>query len=107
MTNEQIRIKIAESLGWKKVKDFKWNENGKIRLPKHWVSSSDLPNYPEDLNACAEFEKALEGFKYGDYLIDLGCFFNDSGFGGHREQYSAAAPQRCEAYLRTIGKWEA
>ncbi len=64
MTNDQIRIAIAELRGWKYIDNVygepsrpdmqyragMWHlfENGDIK------ESGDLPNYPEDLNACRE-----------------------------------------------------
>jgi len=55
LTNEEIRIKLAESLAWRKTPFGDSMENH----PRTWRTLSDLPNYPESLDACAEFRKTL------------------------------------------------
>jgi hypothetical protein len=63
--------------------------------------TAPLPDYLNDLNACHEMEKALGPFGtklWHDYTMLLGGIMAG-------EQVHAAAAQRCEAFLRTIGKW--
>lgn len=117
MTDEEIRIKVAESLGAKwhsvlttpKIERLvlafrQWTDLGANRwdLPDGRVLSHDVPNYPEDLNACAEFEAALTDEERRSYFFHL--------FGTQRledgdlwKAVSATARQRCQAYLKTKG----
>ena len=62
LTDEEIRIKVAEAMGWHEEKEpvgsanasAWWHNND--RYPSYLMP---VPNYPEDLNACAEFEAKL------------------------------------------------
>lgn len=109
MTEEQINIVIAESLGWKR-------DNRGLG----WLSPSgeyaDPQNYTASLDACAEFEAKLDNCCADDrslYLdhLALACGWPEAKshaeavFESHYRSVRSKAPQRCEAYLRTIGKW--
>jgi hypothetical protein len=57
MNKDAMRIAVAKLCGWTQSPiNTRW-QNGK-REVLTWYS---LPNYPEDLNACAEMEKTLAG----------------------------------------------
>jgi hypothetical protein len=57
-----------------------------------------VPNYPFDLNACAEFEKTLTDQEHNRCRAHIYLMtFNP------RECFSATARQRCIAYLKTKG----
>jgi len=68
-------------------------------------------DFYNDLNACAEFERALLGGnakqnihstnRYTNELCKLLQCLDTALF----QFATATAPQRCEAYLKTIGKW--
>ena len=90
MTSEQINELIAEACGQIVEKD-----GVLCRLV-------DIPNYHGDLNACAEMEKVLTDDQHELYRIELFEICGDNS----RKIVSATAPQRCEAFLRTIGKWQ-
>ena len=90
MTDDQINIAIAESLGWKLLANNRWTKPCGIY--------ADLPNYTSDLNACHEFEKSLNTDDAHMYYWRLK---QEIGW----EYASATASQRCENYLKTIGKW--
>lgn len=63
------------------------------------------PNYHGDLNSCAEFEKTLSDEDYsGKYIHHLDDIMRRDG--NITRCVSATAPQRCEAFLRTLGLWE-
>lgn len=118
MTKTQSRIKIAEKLGWVWHGDLSWDKS----LP-YWKRDNyayhELPNYPEDLNACANMENWLKE-KYScrsvnnhwrSYHIQLWKVVNpDIYFQWDSERWVdciyATAPQRCEAFLKTLGLWE-
>lgn len=125
MTDEQINIAIAESLGW----HSKSGANGGVK----WVDKdgigrnggglygygyndelklSHLPDYTSDLNVCHEFEKTLDDKQLARYAQQIiGSARREMNIPDHESHYpvpfiiSATARQRCEAYLRTIGKW--
>lgn len=105
MTDEEIRIKVAESLGWTvnpEVRDL--GTHPQMERGHHF-----LPNYPLDLNACAEFEKLLtyeEADEYDDHLGDICKRDNDLTDNPTPWRFAvttATARQRCLAYLKTKG----
>jgi EAL domain-containing protein (putative c-di-GMP-specific phosphodiesterase class I) len=63
----------------------------------------DLPNYLNDLNAMHEAEKVLLLRQQADYHWLLEEVTDSKEF----LQVHATAAQRAEAFLRTLGKWEA
>lgn len=72
------------------------------------IAISKAVNYPaeyhEDLNACREFEKTLNHGQQWDYMQHLRSSNFCAGDMGWI-QCHATAPQRCEAFLRTVGRW--
>lgn len=134
MTNEQINIAIAESLGIEPtlVEWWAWKDDGdggricmsspiKDHVEK-WLADNPVyakgfiakpfyryPNYTADLNACHEFEKTLDDDLDLDYSENLesvtGSRWGANNSYDMSKYRSATACQRCEAYLRTIGKW--
>lgn len=81
MTDEELRIKVAELLG--------------VMPPSvACYGMSEVPNYPADLNACHEMEKALLGDNWHDYAALLK---STAQFRWH-----ATARQRCEAFVATM-----
>lgn len=110
MTTDKIRIAVAECLGGKKVEVFEWTDALPSRhIEKRWIDINDLPNYLASLDACAEFEKTLQGEVFEQYYVALFNVLNwDNKFWGKQrdlEMIRATALQRCEAYLRVKGKW--
>ena len=104
MTDEQINIAIAESLGWESCG---MASTGKLMGYKteEW---EQLPNYTADLNACVEFVKTLSDDQRREYILRL-CLGDDWRSGEinvHSCIYAESAPprDRCETYLRTIRK---
>lgn len=110
MTNEQIRIAVAEECGWKRATHAKgWN------TPNGTYIGESLPNYPESLDACAEFEKGLTATELVEYNSNLKLIINRDrvkrGLGTHPLaaydfEWHATPLQRCEAFLRLKGKWK-
>ena len=97
MTNEQINIAIAESLGWTEISDWKAAGINGLHPSGQWTEV--IPNYTADLNACHEAVNTLSGGKYVNWVFEL------EKICGMPVGYNASARQRCEAYLKTIGKW--
>ncbi len=99
MTPEQQRVAIAEACGWKTG----------YRDPEAW---HPLPDYLNNLNAMHNAEKDV--FQSSDlwqkFVFEL---ILTSGGNGMSELdrlcclVQSTAAQRAEAFLRTIGKWEA
>ena len=120
MTPTEINIAIAEAVGFQFYTDGtetvlvapgadEWMKSGK--WAKIWKRGDGrpaapitclgaIPNYAADLNACAEFEKTLTDEDKITYLR----FLNKGDF-SYRRLAFATAIQRCEAFLRTIGKY--
>lgn len=103
MTDQEIKKEIAEFLGFTDlhISPGSGQLYGREK-PNHRVRTT-LPNYPEDLNACHDFEKLILKNEpvmgrntYGYVLKDV----------AGKHYYHATARQRCEALLRTIGKWK-
>ena len=112
MSPESQQIAIAEALGFS-VTRVERDADGKIKLV--WAETPDtwrgkdvrpwLPDFLNDLNACHEFEKKLIGL--GPPALDTYELFLLAicTRAGHRI-FRATAAQRCEAFLKTINKWE-
>lgn len=121
MTDNEIRIKIAEALGY--TPPFKTEE---CRTENHategWVTvltdANDryVPDYLNDLNACAKFENVLGTIgakEYGKRLQEV-TGWHCVGIVPDYERdlvylsrvARATARQRCEAFLRTMNLWE-
>lgn len=111
MTNEEINIAIAESLGLIRHPNSDWKRHGvQIWFEKDGETRCKLPNYAADLNACHEFEKALDEM-LAVHIRGVGVctkaeIYYDMLGGLCDQPVRATARQRCEAYLRTIGKWK-
>lgn len=115
MTEQEQRIAIAESQGWEVLKDT----TGRYKLGrKKGINGGDwtyLPDYPNDLNACHEFEESLLPFDYSMYELELGRVVvrhsTDadwaSGLASPNAHMShAKAKYRCEAFLRFKKLWK-
>lgn len=114
LTDEEIRIKVAESLP---VKEAHWwcprcgeVHANQVTFTEHhgidscmervtWVES---PNYPESLDACAEFEKDAPR-EYWRKLSASVEPVDSSPIGLAIAVAKATARQRCLAYLRMKG----
>ena len=111
MSPEKQRIAIATACGWKcaghpdqlaATGDFQFayqfviNPNGEI------VTHYSIPDYLTDLNAMHEAEKVLTGGMRSKYDAELTLICSrDYNF-----IWESTAPQRAEAFLRTLGLWE-
>lgn len=62
LTDEQIRVKVAELCGWKSITKSVLYEGEFIGSPPEMtpITRSRIPNYPEDLNAMAEARKYVK-----------------------------------------------
>lgn len=106
MTDNEIRVAIAEACGYKYPCPSCFNNGYKDRWRNKGdtgcLAENDLPDFPNDLNAIHEVcEATLTGdqkqeFAWALYKIltpgQLICL--------------ATARQQAEAFLRTVGKWK-
>lgn len=97
-TDEEIRIKVAEACG-----TMRWS----YALPTKCIGAS-VPNYPEDLNACAEFEAKLTDEEQAEYWKSLVTLCNEAArkqnnfrLVGIFYQITAKPKMRCLAFLKT------
>jgi hypothetical protein len=131
MTNDEINIAIAESVGWHPHPDNDKREqkcwtyggtgyglpNGKPKrsaaMPPIeegiWPGSGPLPNYCKDLNAMREAELTLwrdpcDVETYEENLLKE--VLNAVGYQGADTWFMASAGIRAIAFLKTIGKWK-
>lgn len=103
-------------LGWKWQKGTEPTYGGTNNIPRGWINPKTnrcqltTPDYAHDLNACHEMEKALKGAAIHSYFDRLVGEIAGSCSNPRHDDYpkviSATAAQRCEAFLRTIGKWK-
>lgn len=103
MTQEEQRISIAKACGW----EFRPASDG---IPEwHRPDGSCclnglVPDYPQSLDAMHEAEKTLSGeHQIREYIKTLAFVRGGETYAG---AYLATAPQRAEAFLKTIGKWK-
>lgn len=101
MTDEQINIAIAESLGWTEISDWKAAGINGLHPSGQWTEV--IPNYTADLNAMHEAEKVLTEIQCAFYRQNLREITTEMPASIY--VWHATARQRAGAYLRTIGKW--
>ncbi len=116
MSPQQINLTISEALGWKgpdhpdvKAKVKGWISEGwrswAINPSGELVSVHGVKNYYASLDACAEMEAGLTNYQIGEYQEWIKKIVPNNHVGGHFSIIHATAPQRTEAYLRTLGLW--
>lgn len=111
MTLDKQRIAIAEFCGWTKIHQGYIYGHLTISGYGPYGKLTSVPNYPSSLDAMHEAEKMLHSnFKLNcDYAAKLTTIVYKTKHSGCRIEFAllnATAPQRAEAFLRTIGKWE-
>lgn len=106
MTDQQMRVSIAEACGWTKVLDI-----------PHWGlyginddTEQKVPDYLNDLNAMYEVEEWINEDEDRGYKYDMALCKVVNAYEGvpcnHMRLYHASARQRAEAFLRMIDKWK-
>lgn len=113
MTDEQIKIKIAEVCGWEPYAAENVGAAARLFNGSVWyrhaesktiATPNQLPDYCTDLNAIHDAEKSLTLSQFWNYADLLQCIVVSEL--GADTYITATARQRAEAFLRTIGKWE-
>lgn len=116
MTPEAMRVAIAEACGIRWKEEFVYGEDVssekwfRITFPdgRECCSISvsiKLPDYPNDLNACAEMRKCVPEGKRAEYALTLGEICGKSGDMGWGEA-DAKPEQHCETFLRVMNLWK-
>ena len=111
MTPEQQRIAIAEACGWKRghTGATHWvSDPYGIRMgwsSMREVTDNALPDYLNDLNAMHEAEKVLKSEQHFTYQIELARAISTITYPLNFALLHATAPQRAEAFLRTLNLW--
>lgn len=113
MKPELINQRIAEKCGWKyhkyqaDVGEGRFEEL-EVYVDKNGCHYTSIPNYFSDLNACHEMEKTLTDGEWErfDLTLDEIVYRERDPSKNRYRRCSATAPQRCEAFLRTVGGWE-
>jgi len=121
MTNEEKRIKIAEACGWTATVDgdqfWRATRADGSYTSELWCSqdnvwSAGIPDYFSDLNACNDIENGLTDKQHQCFRNNLAgiCGFDyvspeKSDANHHRKYASAPAPQRAEAFGKTMNLW--
>ncbi len=119
MTKEQINRAIAESLGWREFRVSEpWEFTDPPEEPRVDCGFNlqgrpmPIPDWCSSLDACVEFEKTITDHASQDEYVSLlasDLYQNCDGIPTRQDEAwvccVSTAPQRCEAYLRTIGKW--
>lgn len=110
MTPEAQRIAIAEACGFSGPFSVEWiheytEEGGDVYLlaGTRYGDREPIPDYLRNLNSMHEAEKVLQ--HYGVFVDKLAGVMDEPLQGIMLPH--ATASQRAEAFLRTIGKWEA
>lgn len=98
MNDTEQRIAIAKHLGllFYHENEKMWAVKGSGCFTSEEHACWRLPDYPEDLNACVDFEKTLTDDQlktYDGWLITIA---------GTRSR-RATAKERCEAFCLTLG----
>lgn len=114
LSDEELRIKVAELCGWE-ISPFGsgiicFNEElDKQRAPEDDGIRFSLPDYPHDLNACHEMEKAAEVDEYVPTLYEVITGYPLKIMQNQGQAidlmnwvYNATARQRCEAFVLTM-----
>ena len=113
MTDEQINAIIATSLGF--IEEEPWLDGRRCWVHIDYPNSGleSIPDFCNDLNACHEFESEIIYLndrlpkKYTQQIKSAIC--REAGVKKAQMDFdlciTATARQRCEAYLRTLGKW--
>lgn len=124
-TDDELRVQVAELMGWtvergvysvgdqgEKIFDCGTPPGGNTADLKR-----DLPDYPNDLNACRDFEQSRllsvdangrvqrdRRHEYSDYLWIVCCPRENPDVNrGWGSPTYATARQRCLAFVRTMG----
>jgi hypothetical protein len=117
----KLRIRVAELCGWDWDENSAWNPVGQRHDRNHHPFANEpdgislLPDYPNDLNACHEFEKwLLSQSKINKRETPFHHYFHelhkvcansdefDAPMKAENWAVTATAEQRCRAFVATM-----
>ena len=106
MKPEEINRRIASLCGWQEYRSEHRDEM-RWRGPDghNWLVT---PDYWNDLNACREFERRLDG-DYRSLYIDMIYLLVSKSIDNFEQQwavFNATPAHRCEAFLRMHKQWD-
>ena len=115
LSDEELRVKVAELCGWLEIKNEYYHDDNRpslmgydgeeMRMGRFYEG---VPNYPADLNACADFSKHLRTKSrelYTDYTrhLDKLVAIANSEDEADSINISDALPRtRCAAFILTM-----
>ena len=109
MTDEELRRRVAELLGWTNICEeshYSYDDMEHLDVLcgiSKTGCKDEMPNYPQDLNACHEMEKEIrKDHEYtGWYLDALKNILDSYNYQHSCKVYTifATARQRCEAFI--------
>lgn len=112
MTPQQINEAIAKACGYKNLR-YDWI-NGSDAI-KDWIHDDGIgiPNYAYSLDSMHSAEDMLSDKQVQSYVDQL-CLVTDAKLSKNCNDYGinywsvyhATAPQRAEAFLRTLNLWQ-
>jgi hypothetical protein len=112
MTDNDLRIKVAKLLGWTRIGPGYDCVNGRqVDVLVGYTPKDDpndrvtvIPDYPNDLNACHEFEGTLTAKQCAVYESALIYIWKRGKMHCPADgmQFHATARQRCEAFVETM-----
>lgn len=112
MSDDALRIRVAELRGWKKCRMGVYGNGAPERAPTPYgfpprrTKLTSLPNYPADLNACHETWDSLTDEQQEIFckkLHDISCPEDCRGYVWQcAYTINATARQRAEAFYRTL-----
>jgi len=101
LTDEEIRIKVAELCGWKSIEPYK-PEGCQLYKDLFGLKRGrfgQIPNYPQDLNACHKVVNSwTDPSKWFAYDTHIARITRKAG----TFSWNATARQRAEAFLMTM-----
>lgn len=100
MTQQEKRIKIAETCGWTDITD---DGMGTIGTDPQDGRREDIPDYFYDLNACHDMEKVVleNAGSWVRYVKEIKVQSNLVGL----PHFHLPAAQRAEAFVETFKLW--
>ena len=117
MKPEQQRVAIAEARGYTHVRIIKSIDGSPdIGIGHHPTEPHSVPDYLNDLNAMHEAEQMLSGEQKEQFIFWLNHLHPsaDIHYAEKKRELRldvfdlvhTTAPQRAEAFLRTLGLWQ-
>lgn len=102
LTPEEMRIAIAEAMGWRDVRITWKGVNGRFGKQAYWKS---VPDYCNDLNACREAIASLTIEQRHAYCVILSGMFWPNGWTDWLDTQAivlATPQQHCEAIVGAL-----